>query len=82
MPKKGKTKKTKKVKIRKKTKISKIKTKAKLKLKVLDKKTTNFGSDEKPEIKKIKKQPTEKLYFGMDPQGILKIQISLMEVFK
>ena len=65
MTKKKKTKKTKKIKIRKKTKISKIKTKAKLKLKVLDKKTTNFGSDEKPEIKKIKKQPTEKRIYNL-----------------
>ena len=65
MPKKKKTKKTKKVKILKKTKISKTKTKAELKLKVLDKKTTNFGSDEKPEIKKIKKQPTEKRVYSL-----------------
>ena len=63
MPKK--TKKKKKVKILKKTKITKIKPKAKLKLKVLDKKTTNFGSDEKPEIKKIKKQPTEKRVYNL-----------------
>ena len=65
MPKKEKTKKTKKVKDRKKTKITKIKTKAKLKSKVLDKKTTNFNSDEKPEIKKIKKQPTEKRVYNL-----------------
>jgi len=65
MPKKEKTKKTKKVKVRKKTKITKIKTKAKLKSKVLDKKTTNFNSDEKPEIKKIKKQPTEKRVYNL-----------------
>ena len=63
MPKK--TKKKKKVKILKKTKITKIKPKAKLKLKVLDKKTTNFGPDEKPEIKKIKKQPTEKRVYNL-----------------
>ena len=63
MPKK--TKKKKKVKILKKTKITKIKPKAKLKIKVLDKKTTNFGSDEKPEIKKIKKQPTEKRVYNL-----------------
>ena len=65
MPKKAKTKKKKKVKILKKTKITKIKPKAKLKIKVLDKKTTNFGSDEKPEIKKIKKQPTEKRVYNL-----------------
>ena len=50
----------------KKTKISKTKTKAELKLKVLDKKITNLGPDEKPEIKKIKKQeniPTELFLF-------------------
>ena len=65
MPKKEKAKKKKKIKILKKTKISKIKPKAKLKLKVLDKKTTNFSSDEKPEIKKIKKQPTEKRVYDL-----------------
>ena len=62
MPKK---KKAKKIKILRKTKISKIKTKAQLKLKVLDKKTTNSSSDEKPEIKKIKKQPTEKRVYNL-----------------
>ena len=61
MPKK---KKTKKIKILKKTKNSKIKTQTKLKLKALDKKTTNLGPDEKPEIKKIKKQPTEKRVYN------------------
>jgi len=65
MTKKKKTKKTKKVKIPKKTKISKIKTKAKSDLKILNKKTTNFGPDEKPEIKKIKKQPTEKRIYNL-----------------
>ena len=66
MPKKKKTKKTKKVKILKKTKISKTKTKAELKLKVLNnKKITNLGPDEKPEIKKIKKQPTEKRVYNL-----------------
>jgi len=65
MLKKKKTKKTKKIKIRKKTKISKIKTQAKLKIKVLDKKITNLGPDEKPEIKKIKKQPTEKRIYNL-----------------
>jgi CarD family transcriptional regulator len=65
MTKKKKTKKTKKVKILKKTKISKTKTKAELKLKVLDKKITNLGPDENPEIKKIKKQPTEKRIYNL-----------------
>jgi len=65
MTKKKKTKKTKKVKIPKKTKISKIKTKAKSDLKIFNKKTTNLGPDEKPEIKKIKKQPTEKRIYNL-----------------
>jgi len=65
MPKKKKTKKTKKLKTQKKTKISKIKTQPKLKLRALDKKTTNLGPDEKPEIKKIKKQPTEKRIYNL-----------------
>ena len=65
MLKKKKTKKTKKVKVQKKTKISKIKTKAKLKFKAFDKKTINLGPDEKPEIKKIKKQPTEKRVYNL-----------------
>ena len=65
MPKKEKIKKRKKVKILNKTKITKIKTKAKLKLKAFDKKTTNLGPDEKPEIKKIKKQPTEKRIYNL-----------------
>ena len=63
MPKKKKTKKAKKVKILKKTKI--IKTKAKLKLQVPDKKSVNLSQDEKPEIKKIKKQPTEKRIYNL-----------------
>ncbi|MBD1149998.1 transcriptional regulator [Pelagibacterales bacterium SAG-MED29] len=62
MPKKKETKKT---KIRKKTKIKKTKIKAELKLKVADKKATNLSSDEKPEIKKIKKQPTEKRAYNL-----------------
>ena len=65
MPKKKKTRKTKKVKTQKKTKISKIKTQPKLKPGILDKKTTNFGPDEKPEIKKIKKQPSEKRIYNL-----------------
>ena len=65
MPKKKKTKKTKKIKILKKTKISKTKNKAKIKLQVPDKKTLNLSSEEKPEIKKIKKQPTEKRIYNL-----------------
>ena len=65
MPKKKKTRKTKKIKTQKKTKISKIKTQPKLKPGILDKKTTNFGPDEKPEIKKIKKQPSEKRIYNL-----------------
>ena len=63
MPKKKKTKKTKKVKILRKTKITKAK--AKLKLQVPDKKSVNLSQDEKPEIKKIKKQPTEKRIYNL-----------------
>ena len=60
MPKK---KKKKKVKILKKTKISKIKSKTESKL--AEKKVSNFGAEEKPEIKKIKKQPTEKRIYNV-----------------
>jgi len=62
MPKK---KKTKKVKIIKKIKISKIKSKIKPKVKTSGKKTTVLGADEKPEIKKIKKQPTAKRIYNI-----------------
>ena len=62
MPKK---KKTKKIKIIKKTKINKIKSKLKTKEKTHEKKTNVLGSDEKPEIKKIKKQPTEKRIYNL-----------------
>ena len=58
MPKK---KKTKKVKITKKKKITKIKPI----IKTSDKKTVTLGADEKPEIKKIKKQPTEKRIYNL-----------------
>ena len=62
MPKKKK--KTKKVK-----KIKKLKKFKKLKNalapKSIEKKTTIIGSDEKPEIKKIKKQPTEKRVYNL-----------------
>tara|TARA_B100000700_G_scaffold312805_1_gene396959 strand:- start:104 stop:778 length:675 start_codon:yes stop_codon:yes gene_type:complete len=61
MPKKKKTKKT---KILKKTKKIKSKSKIKLEPKVLDKKTSNPSGEEKPEIKKVKKQPTEKRIYN------------------
>ena len=63
MPKK---KKTKKIKILRKTKSSKIKIQTKLKLKAPDKKTTVLGPDDKPKIKKIKKQPTEKRIYNVN----------------
>tara|TARA_A100001011_G_scaffold158905_1_gene167261 strand:+ start:265 stop:921 length:657 start_codon:yes stop_codon:yes gene_type:complete len=53
--KKGKNKKS------KRTKINKVKSK----VKIPEKKTTVVGSDEKPEIKKIKKQPTEKRIYNL-----------------
>ena len=62
MPKK---KKAKKVKIKKKIKIIKIKNKLKSNIKTSEKKITSPGSDEKPEIKKIKKQPTEKRIYNL-----------------
>ena len=58
MPKKKKTKKTKKVK---KTKNLKTKTV----LKSVEKKSTILGQEEKPEIKKVKKQPTEKRIYNL-----------------
>jgi CarD family transcriptional regulator len=61
MPKKKKVKKVKKIK---KTKIIKTKIKIKNQVKTQDKKTT-LGSEEKPEIKKIKKQPTEKRIYNL-----------------
>ena len=63
MPKKSK--KSKKAKILKKRKVSKIKSSLKPKGKIFEKKTTNQGADEKPEIKKIKKQPTEKRIYNL-----------------
>ena len=57
--------KKKKVKKIKKTKINKIKIKAKQEIKSVSKKTTSLGPDEKPEIKKIKKQPTEKRIYNL-----------------
>ncbi len=56
MPKKKKIKKKKKTKIQK-TKIQKTK--------IVEKKTKVFNPDEKPEIKKIKKQPTEKRLYNV-----------------
>ena len=58
MPKKKKVKKVKKVK---KTKLPN----KKLSSKPIDKKSTIPGADEKPEIKKIKKQPTEKRIYNL-----------------
>tara|TARA_B100000963_G_scaffold337491_1_gene333540 strand:- start:73 stop:744 length:672 start_codon:yes stop_codon:yes gene_type:complete len=62
MPKKKKAKKSKSLK---KPLTKKVKNKAKPNLKVVDKKNTNLGPDEKPEIKKIKKQPTEKRQYNL-----------------
>ena len=62
MPKK---KKTKKIKILKKAKFKISKNKVKSQLKIAEKKTTTPGADEKPEIKKIKKQPTEKRIYNL-----------------
>ena len=62
MPKK---KKDKKIKIKKKVKIVKIKNKLKTKVKTSEKKVISSGADEKPEIKKIKKQPTEKRIYDL-----------------
>ena len=61
MPKKRKVKKIKKIKKNKIIKKSKIKPLAK----PLDKKSISGGPDEKPEIKKIKKQPTEKRIYNL-----------------
>ena len=61
MPKKKKTKKTKKGKKQKKLKNIKLKQSTKL----VEKKTLVAGQEEKPEIKKIKKQPTEKKIYNL-----------------
>ena len=61
MPKKKKTKKNKKLKKPKKVK----KIAKKNKSEILVKKTTGTNQDEKPEIKKIKKQPTEKKEYSV-----------------
>ena len=63
MPKKKK--KVKKVKTVKKAKKVKLINKAKLQTKSIDKKSVSIGPDEKPEIKKIKKQPTEKRVYNL-----------------
>ena len=61
MPKKKKTKKTKKTK-----KIIKLKkSKIKPSVKSIEKKVTNTGQDDKPEIKKVKKQATEKRIYNI-----------------
>ena len=68
MPKKKKTKKTKKLintKLLKKDKISKSKNRTKTDIKITEKKSTTVGADEKLEIKKIKKQPTEKRLYNL-----------------
>ena len=62
MPKKKKVKKSKKVK---KFKPLKLRKQSKLKIEVANKKSTNLGPDEKPEIKKIKKQATEKKEYSL-----------------
>ena len=62
MPKKKKTKKNKPLK---KVKILKTKNKNKSANKIPEKKTASVGADEKPEIKKIKKQPTEKRIYNL-----------------
>ena len=61
MPKKKKVKKNKKVKAKKLKDTKKIKSATKLS----EKKSTIPGPDEKPEIKKIKKQPTEKRIYNL-----------------
>ena len=61
MPKKKKIKKVKKVKKVKRTKNSKFK----VSVKVPEKKNLLPGQDEKPEIKKVKKQPTEKKAYNV-----------------
>ena len=61
MPKKKKVK-----KIKKPIKVKKTKNKkTKASLKVIEKKTSSPGQEEKPEIKKIKKQPTEKRVYNL-----------------
>ena len=63
MKKKKKIKKIKKIKTKKNLIISKAKKVTEKKN--IDKKASNVGPDEKPEIKKIKKQPTEKRIYNL-----------------
>ena len=65
MSKKKKVKKVKKAKKVKKVKKAKLLNLKKASLKIADKKSTIPGPDEKPEIKKIKKQPTEKRVYNL-----------------
>ena len=65
MPKKKKVKKTKKVKKIKILKKTKDHKKLKSLVKLSEKKNTSPGPDEKPEIKKIKKQATEKRIYNL-----------------
>ena len=66
MPKKKKIKKIRKIKKIKNIKnIKKLKNKIKPNLKVTEKKGSISSSDEKPEIKKVKKQPTEKRAYNL-----------------
>ena len=60
MPKRKKVKKIKKAKS-----VKKIKIRNKGISKITDKKTSVSGADEKPEIKKIRKQPTEKRIYNL-----------------
>ena len=66
MPKKKKVKKAKNLKKVKSAKnLKKVKIKGKPQITASEKKTTNLDSIEKPEIKKIKKQPTEKRIYNL-----------------
>tara|TARA_Y100000816_G_C25948105_1_gene494543 strand:+ start:133 stop:816 length:684 start_codon:yes stop_codon:yes gene_type:complete len=65
MPKTKKSKKSKKIKVSKKIKLNKIKSKPKTNIKFSEKKINQSGVEEKPEIKKIKKQPTEKRLYNL-----------------
>ena len=65
MFKKKKAKKAKKAKKTKKAKKLKIKNSSKTSTKSVEKKSSVPGTDEKPEIKKIKKQPTEKRIYNL-----------------
>ena len=65
MPKIKKIKKPKKLKKSNFIKKNKIKIKVKLEDKKIEKRSTSSGSDEKPEIKKVKKQPSEKRIYNV-----------------